>query len=198
MMAAHLVGRNETVVAIEPLDKNVQVIYRSIEKNGFGHIRVHACAASDSSGIATIGTSGVTSNGQIRQRAHGTPHELLTQTRRLDDLLADLKRLDLVKFDIEGYELRAWRGFRGTLEKHRPVALTEFHPYCMRESLGIDPIEFLSEIFDYGRTVQVLSTTTTAIVSATPADAMREWEDADRATGGDGRSHLNLMVLPRS
>jgi hypothetical protein len=103
----------------------------------------------------------------------------------------------VVKFDIEGYELLAWRGFRATLERCRPTILTEFHPYCMRTYVGIDPMEYLREIFDYARVVRVLEDATNRPVCADARQVMRRWEDADKAARNDGTTHIDLLVEAR-
>lgn len=197
-LAARLVGEEGFVVAVEPLDKNVQLIHRSLDRNGFEHVRVEACAASDRDGRVAITSHRGTSNGQVVRP--GTPSQQLVfaQTRRLDDLTADLKRLDLVKFDIEGCELLAWRGFQHSLEKHRPRVLTEFHPHCMRTFIGVEPREYLDALFAYAGDLYVLTVDGQHISCRTPEDVMRRWENANGASGADGKEHLDLLVLPRA
>lgn len=195
-LAAHLVGASGRVVAIEPMDKNLQLIYRSLESNGFGHVDVHACAASDCQGIVCVTTGPGTSNGQVVKDSNANGALLRSQTRRLDDLTVGLAKIDLVKFDIEGYELLAWRGFREGLQKHRPVVLTEFHPFCMREYVGIDPRDYLDELFRYSGRIMVLGRDGLRHGCAGPADVMRYWEMTDKSSGGNGTDHLDLLIQP--
>lgn len=197
-MAAHLVGPGGLVVAVEPMDKNVQLIFLSLAKNGFGNVRVHVCAASDREQLVSIVSNAATSNGQVVDTSKADSYAVLAQTRRLDDLTADVQRVDLLKLDIEGYELFAWRGFREGLEKHRPIVLAEFHPYCMRRFTGIDPFEYLDEIFAYGRTVQVLTPRGDHIACTTPAKVMEHWEKAGASAAVQGTQHLDLLIHPRA
>ena len=60
-------------------------------------------------------------------------------TQRLDDLLAGLSRLDVVKIDIEGHEPIAWAGLKSLVAKHRPLIFTEFSPVAIRKSLACRP-----------------------------------------------------------
>lgn len=48
---------------------------------------------------------------------------------RLDDVIAsmNLDRLDLIKMDIEGYELDALEGAKRTLETHKPIVMLEMN-----------------------------------------------------------------------
>jgi FkbM family methyltransferase len=193
-LGAHLVGRAGHVVAVEPLDKNVQLIYRSLERNGFNQVTVYVCAASDRAGLVSISTDSGTSNGQVLATVSRDLRVALAQARQLDDLTAGLERVDLVKLDIEGYELLAWRGFRRGLSTYRPKVLTEFHPHCMRKFVGVDPLEYLNELFSYGDSIQVLLPRGGRKVCDTPADVMHHWESANRTERADGKLHLDILV----
>jgi len=197
-LAARLVGDSGFVLAVEPMDKNIQLIHRALEHNGFGHVRVEACAASDRNGRVAIASHRGTSNGHVVRPGTAGLQLVFAQTRRLDDLAADLPRIDLVKFDIEGCELLAWRGFRNSLEKHRPRVLTEFHPHCMRTFIGVEPRDYLDTLFEYGGELYVLSADGKRIPCKTPEDVMRCWDEANRASAADGKNHLDLFVVPRS
>lgn len=70
-LAARLVGPSGRVVAIEPMDKNLQLIYATVERNGFSHVRMEPFAASDGAGIVCMGTHGSSSNGEIVRGAGG-------------------------------------------------------------------------------------------------------------------------------
>jgi FkbM family methyltransferase len=55
--------------------------------------------------------------------------QVSVEATRLDDVaeLAALARLDLVKIDVEGSDLRALRGMAGLLDRHRPALIVERH-----------------------------------------------------------------------
>lgn len=55
--------------------------------------------------------------------------EFTVETCTIDQLVQefDLKRLDLVKMDIQGAEYNALQGATNTLRKHRPILLVELH-----------------------------------------------------------------------
>ena len=61
----------------------------------------------------------------------------------LDDRLRELSRLDLIKLDIEGYELVALRGLERSVARHRPTLVVEFNPRCL-ERQGHEPADLLS------------------------------------------------------
>jgi FkbM family methyltransferase len=190
-LAAHLVGPSGQVVAVEALDKNAQLIFKSLERNGFDNACVNVCAASDRNGRLSIRSDSGTSNGQAMAAGAG---DFFAQSRLLDDLAANLPRIDLVKLDIEGFEPLAWRGFRKMLAKHRPNVLTEFHPYCMRKFVGVEPEEYLNELFAYSGDVRVLNVDGTMIRTGSPDDVMSRWSLENEAANTEGKRHLDLFI----
>ncbi len=196
-MGAHLVGASGHVVAIEPMDKNVQLILAMIWRNRFENVAVLPYAASASNQIVPMTTNSQSSNGEVVQPTDGRVPKLFAQARTLDDMLRDLDRLDLIKFDIEGHELLAWRGFAEGIARHQPLILTEFHPKCMRDNAGIDPAEYLDVLFDYAQFVHVLRSPTERERCQNGAQVMAEWEAADRRLNSGGTTHLDLFLRPK-
>jgi FkbM family methyltransferase len=196
-LAAHLVGASGRVVAVEPMDKNLQLIYATIAHNDFTQVQVQPFAASDAPGIVCMGTHGGSSNGEIVREWKRGDRPLYAQTRRLDDLLADEARFDVVKFDIEGHELHAWRGFARTLARDRPVVLTEFHPKCLRDNAQVDPHDYAATLLAYGA-VTVLHFDGRRSACRDGEALMRLWAREDAALNTDGAAHLDLLVEPHS
>jgi len=195
-LGAHLVGPDGRVVAVEPMDKNLQLIYMTIWKNRFTQIEVMSCAASSSAQIVPMATTSASSNGEVLRADSQRKPSLFAQTRRLDDLLRDIDRIDLIKLDIEGHELPAWRGFSEGMARCRPLVLTEFHPKCMRENAGIEPADYLALLFDYGSSIEVLRGPQQRVTCHSPADVMSEWQATDQRLQTNGKAHLDLFIKP--
>lgn len=64
----------------------------------------------------------------------------------LDDYLPKLRRLSLIKCDIEGAELLAFRGAARAIERHRPCVICEINPWFL-DGFGIR-LEDLVAFFD--------------------------------------------------
>ena len=67
----------------------------------------------------------------------------------LDDELADLDRLDLLKLDIEGGELRALRGGAATIGRLRPILVLELNPFVLWRWGRPLPQDLLDWIIDH-------------------------------------------------
>lgn len=195
--AADRVGSAGRVVAVEPMDKNLQLIYATVARNGFTQVRVEPFAASDAVGVVCMGTHSGTSNGEILHESDRGEQPLYAQTRCLDDQLAGEARFDVVKFDIEGHELHAWRGFSRTLARERPIVLTEFHPHSLRRNAKIEPEAYGAVLLDYGN-VTVLHFDGKRSPCRDLDALMRVWADENTALGTDGGAHLDLLVEPRT
>jgi FkbM family methyltransferase len=198
-LAAHLVGPEGRVIAWEPLDKNVQLIYATAWENGFRNVIVYPFAASSEVRLVPMISSPLSSNAGIRRGEIGsTRTRIIAQTQRLDDQLAYLDRLDVIKLDIEGHEIHAWRGAEGLLSAHRPHVLTEFHPRCIRSNTDIEPTDYLQILFNYAPQIEILHRNRKNAICSTPEDVMREWAIADEEFGLDGGMHIDLYLNPGS
>lgn len=194
-MAAHIVGAEGKVFAFEPLDKNLQLIYATIESNAFAQVKVHPFAASDAAGVVLIETGPRTSNGQIVKGRSRNRKTLFVQTVRIDDVVESAQKVDVAKFDVEGHELKAWRGATRLLERSRPLVFTEFHPQCLRQNAETDPLEYAAVLFGYGKVV-ALHFNGGRSPCEDAEHLMRVWANEDSALQANGTAHLDLLVAP--
>lgn len=198
-LAAHLVGPSGHVAAWEPLDKNVQLIYATIWENRFGNVAVYPFAASSSIGLVAMTSSPTGSNAGIAPRSLGERRtRVLSQTQRLDDILRGLKRVDLIKFDIEGHEAFAWQGATELLKKHRPRVLTEFHPKCILENTGEEPADYLALLLQYCPRIEVLHRHRDRVICKDVHSVLQEWQKADDHAAMNGSMHIDLYLNPSS
>lgn len=195
-MAAHIAGPSGRVIAIEPMDKNVQLILRTVARNEFRNVEVHQCAASDQRRIVAMATGDGTSNGEIVAETARHRATVFAQACRLDEVLSGINRIDILKFDVEGHEMSAWAGFRESIARTRPMVLTEFHPKCLRENAGVEPVAYLTLLFEYATSIEVLISPHHRVQCRSVADVMREWVAADKRFNSGGTTHLDLLLKP--
>lgn len=140
---ARQVGPHGSVLALEPVPANLEFLTWNIETNWLMDIvTVTAKAASDTDGNTSMAVSADwNSLGSITQKSldiatgHAAEHQshIDVETVRLDTLLANEPRVDLVKINVEGAEPLVLEGMKGLFENGR-IDRIAFE--CMREHVG--------------------------------------------------------------
>ena len=130
-------------------------------------VDVHAVALSDTSGEATLwqGGSSDTALSSIAYELSNAKH-LTVKTQTLDDFLAtiDIGRVALAKVDVEGSELKLFRGAKQTLKRKSVLAfVVEFTEENMRKS-GYSAQQLTAELIEYGYRPYKLATETAEII----------------------------------
>ena len=152
---ARRVGAAGRVIALEPTRWAVEGLRRNISLNpgpGPGHHRHSAALVAPGESLSDeYDSSWPVSPAERRHAVHrGVPHSAEGSIAlTLDELVAReaLTRLDVVKIDVDGRELRVLRGAGSTLSTLRPSVVLELAPYALREhgdSLD-DFVDVLSE-----------------------------------------------------
>ncbi|NBM19572.1 FkbM family methyltransferase [Streptomyces sp. GC420] len=133
-----LARRASRVVTLEPVPHLARALCATAPRN----VRVVQAAAADRSGIATLwlppggrGDRGVSS--LVRRDLHGT--SVVVHCLTLDEL--DLKRVTLVKIDVDGAELPVLQGAEQTMARHRPTLFIELET-------RIQPLEPVLDLLD--------------------------------------------------
>ena len=118
---ARQVGATGRVVALEPDARAFELLGRAVWR--WPHIEARQLAAADYSGWATLyvapldqGDHCIVPSGDERQRA-------TVRAVSLDDLLAELPRVDFVKISAGGAEVMVLRGLRRTLARQRDLRM---------------------------------------------------------------------------
>lgn len=133
LIAARLVGEG-TVVAFEPLPRNVQALERNLRLNGIENVRIVPVALSDAPGRAKLRVLAShtwakldTSSETGFQEQLDAIGEVEVEVSTIDLQLRSQPQPDLVKIDIEGAETAALRGAHELLSKQRPTLICELH-----------------------------------------------------------------------
>jgi FkbM family methyltransferase len=139
ILAASIVGAAGRVVSFEPAPDNFVWLEASISLNGCGNVELHRLALSDEDGITRLYLGRRSGTHSLLPLAENDMGALEVQAKTLDGFLSDaaIDRVDLIKLDVEGFEMHVLRGARATLERTGDVALLiDIHP-----RLGVDPKE---------------------------------------------------------
>ena len=200
-LAASIVGSDGSVIAVEPIPRNLALIERACRSNDFGNVRIVRAAASDRNGDIELRTDASTSNSATPAAAGERLRAETGTTMRvpavvLDETLRDLSRLDLVKIDVAGMEPRALRGLQRTLDRFHPVLIGEFHPWAIERACGESPFDFLAWMSKRYASISVLHRDGSTEDCAGPDAVMKIWRRVNEAAGMDGRVHLDLLFRP--
>jgi len=163
LQMARAVEPGGLVVAIEPIGELVARLREEMRESLLPEnlVRIVQCCVSNARGTADFyqidhplqhGLSG------LRKREYSSgvvAKPVVVEVRTLDDLCADLPRLDFLKLDIEGAEFDALRGGMRILRKFRPVIAMEqsqtdpqYFGYSWAELLAfLEEMEY--QLFDF-------------------------------------------------
>jgi FkbM family methyltransferase len=119
-------GPSGRVVAVEPWPSALRYLEANVRRNGFDTVRIVRGALFDVAGAGHVEPPGY----RLTLGPGSEPEAIDVEAIRFDDVAEELLpgRLDIVKMDIEGAELRALSGMRDTLRRWRPTLLLEVHP----------------------------------------------------------------------
>lgn len=173
------------VWAFEPLQRNLQLLYATIAENRLDCIHIMAAAASDSPGTLVIGAS--YTNGIVTDELLATPAGALqadyVAAVRIDDVIPAQTKVSLIKIDVEGHEYRALMGARKTIERSRPVIISEFSPSGLSVNSRRSGMEYLELLRNFGYHFSVIGApernTTEAILESVK-----------------GIDHIDILALP--
>lgn len=196
LLAATLVGDQGAVVAVEPNPDNLQMLYAGMVLNDVANVRVLPHAASVRSEVCSLSRD--TSNSNL-VAAQAPGRCVYTQTVVLDEVLASLPRLDLVKMDVEGHEIDAFDGFRASIERHRPALVVEFNPRCLVQLEQREPAELLDRLLALYPSVRATSAFGDDEPFSRTAELLEYWRDRNREVTAagllpDGLLHFDLIA----
>jgi FkbM family methyltransferase len=151
LLFAQLVGPAGAVIAFEPTTWAFDKLSRNIALNAFPNIVAEQMALSDLPGERE------TRSDQTAFRAswpvsgtQGRRHPELVRFIPLDLYVrrSGIQNVDLLKIDVDGYELRVVKGAQVTLRTHRPDLLIEIGRAPMREvgDRSEELVELLTEL----------------------------------------------------
>lgn len=130
IVAAKKLGANGTVVAFEPSSREYRRLRLHLRMNRLKSVRTEPLALGSAAATRTFFevTSGDTTRGGLQPPASpDRVSKTSVDTIRLDDYVSQLqlKRVDLVKLDVEGGERDVLQGASLVLTKFRPIFICE-------------------------------------------------------------------------
>ena len=147
---AHLAPRGE-VFAFEAAPPNADRLEANVARAGMANIRVERVALYDRRGELALSYVDEHSGGaNVSNELQATATRIAAIP--LDEWAGanDLSRVDLVKLDVEGSEVRVLRGARETLARFRPTLIVECNPVTLSGQDRATTGELLDVLDDLG------------------------------------------------
>jgi len=128
----------ESAIAFEPQKNTFSKLKRSVEINNYHNCQLHNIGLSDKNETLTFyenieGNNGASSF--ISNVSESVECEL--PVRVGDEVLDELciSKVDLIKIDVEGYEVEVVEGLANTIETHSPLILMEWNSSKVKKLL---------------------------------------------------------------
>lgn len=125
---AFVQGRPEArALAVEPSPAAFEILAANAARNGLANLAMAQAALGESTGEIRMRPSW--HHLEALAEGEGGEGSVAVPVRSLDSLCAELDfRPDLIKVDVEGFELAVLRGAQGILRLERPLLFLEVHP----------------------------------------------------------------------
>jgi FkbM family methyltransferase len=117
--SARRVGPQGKVVCFEPHPRIFRCLQENVDVNGLQNVEAHNLAMGGTTGVMAISDVSEDDTNRLVERGSGAS----IPVARLDDVCRPLPHIDLLKIDVEGYELEVLAGAAETLEKTRHLCI---------------------------------------------------------------------------
>lgn len=129
ILAAEKVGKNGKVIAIEPEPKNYEQLVKNIKLNNFKNVIPKNIALSNHENVEKLYLDFYTTSHSLIKKENNPYMKVRVTT--LDNLLEEigLDKVDFLKIDTEGVELKILKGAEKTLKKNPKIkmAIAGYH-----------------------------------------------------------------------
>lgn len=149
-------SQGRKVYAFEPEPSIARKLKANVELNGLKNVEIIEAALSDVDGSLTLYSADDKSNPNEGQASlipghfEGRTKEVKVKVTTLDSMFRDLGRLDFVKIDTEGNDMRVLLGGEKTISRLRPTIIFEWHePSWKKAGTSIEDAICFFEKLDY-------------------------------------------------
>lgn len=123
--AHSLIGSTGCIDCFEPNPECVERLRRHLQINGIQNVAIHTCALSDEVGNLNLNLSSEHSGTATLTEVNEVKRTLPVRVCVGDELLMEGPRINVMKVDVEGYEMKVLSGLQQTLKTSKPMIITE-------------------------------------------------------------------------
>jgi FkbM family methyltransferase len=191
MLSASIVGSSGIVVAVEPNPENVKLLEASRRANNYAHVKVVLAAAGRQTDLLALNvshTNGIT--GEIPGNTGAILGSRLVPCFALDAVMPTDRPIGFVKMDAEGAELNALIGLTATIDRDRPIIVSEFSPALLAGISGCSGPEYLGFLINKGYRIGVVQG------DGSEADVGDDSEAVMAVYAQRGVDHIDIIAHP--
>lgn len=153
-IASKYVGKKGIVYAFEPVPHHYKTFLNNINLNNINNIIIYNIALSDKKGKSYIYIRDIDNRGadSLVQTNKDIKTNILVEIDTIDSLLKSKKILipDILKIDVEGFELNVLKGSYKLLKEYAPILIVEYNEYIpQKEGKPKDILSYIKNIHDY-------------------------------------------------
>ncbi|MDR3151420.1 MAG: FkbM family methyltransferase [Holosporaceae bacterium] len=158
LLMANAVGETGHVYALEPSKRDYKRLESNIELNGLsGTVSHYPYALADLKGSATLLVAGEERNAlNTLGSEFGVKGVEKTRSETVDTVTLDgfieeeeISKVDVLKLDVEGSELKALEGARKTITKHKPAIMLGVNAVALK-ACGADTLRVEKLLSEFG------------------------------------------------
>jgi FkbM family methyltransferase len=142
------VGPQGQVFSFEPDSKNYNHLYQSTK--GLLNVQIHQKAVASKTQKIVLYTSKELNVDHRTYKPEQFDQEIEIDAVCIDDFLKDQQKVDVIKIDIQGFEMEALIGMTHIItNNHNIKILSEFWPYGLKMA-GYSAVEYYENLIDLG------------------------------------------------
>jgi FkbM family methyltransferase len=114
-------------MGFEPDPYNFNRLKDNISLNSFKNIEIYNFGLGDTKSVQKLHIETASNRGGNKINNNATENFSLIEIIRLDDFIDEKvsQKIDLIKIDVEGFELRVFSGAQNVLRTHKPILFIE-------------------------------------------------------------------------
>lgn len=195
---AREVGPNGRVISVEPLPRTAECLRRSLICNGlFDRCELVVAAAGDENGESVFYLG---SNSMLGSLYPMVDDQRSVDVReiRIDDYIGTNRRIDFVKLDVEGAEIKALKGMHGLIARNPDIGLVAEFGATHLERVGIEPADWFAAFTLAGLCAAYVIDETDGSVSAANVESLVNLYSANILFVRDARRLADVGLAPHA
>ncbi len=142
--------KNVSVISVEPVKANYEILKRNIERNKVKLWNGINCAVSDKKGRSSFNVTEASDSAGFYEHPNTKTLQVESVETATIQSIVGKRHVDFIKIDVEGHELETLVDFESIVKKNPSIRmLIEFNPKCLRAG-GHNPQDLINRLIELG------------------------------------------------